>query len=80
MNFGKDDGGHQRPIDGRDTLDQKIVASSSPYARERTSNQSSPSDEDDGAVSVVYDADVLCGRGKTSFNHGTYCIAMCAVC
>jgi hypothetical protein len=70
MNFGIDDNGQQRPIEGRDSLDQKIVANPSLYARERTSNRSSPI-EDDGSIRVVYDADVLCGRGKTSFNHRT---------
>ena len=72
MNFGNDDNGPQRPIDGDDSLDQKIVAISSPYtcSRERTSRRNSPI-EDDGTISVVHDADVLCGRGKSSFNHGT---------
>jgi hypothetical protein len=81
MNFGNADTGHQRPIEGRDTLDQKIQASRSPYARETTSNRSSSSSSptpDDGTIRVVHDADVLCGRGKTSFNHGTYCIAKSA--
>ncbi|CAB9512994.1 expressed unknown protein [Seminavis robusta] len=66
MNFGGDDNGPQRPIVGSDSLDQKIV--SGPSALERRSSRGSSADGGD-TIDTVHDADVLCGRGKSSFNH-----------
>lgn len=82
MNFDDDQQAPQRPIaSSSGSLDEKIAGSPSPYPSSRGKGKSgatataaavalSAGDEKEGEAVVVQAADVLCGRGKTSFNHG----------
>lgn len=84
MNFDDDQQAPQRPIHSSSgSLDEKIAGSPSPYVssdRKRRSSEptnataaaaAAAGDDEEGEPVVVQPADVLCGRGKTSFNHGT---------
>lgn len=68
MNF-EDEDGPQRPIGGSDSLDRKIAESPSPYALAKGKKKATRPSNDGEAGVTICDADVLCGRGKTSFNH-----------
>lgn len=65
MNFDDDDGQQHAIWGGEDAHDQKIGASPSLHATKKKRNRYASSAE----VDSICDADVLCGRGKTSFNH-----------
>lgn len=75
MNFDDDQHGSQRPISsGPGSLDEKIAGSPSPYQSKKRKVRSNEPEtaEVAGEPVEIRPADVLSGRSKTSFNHGTY--------